>query len=306
MEILLKQPYSFYQLGRRANQEDARFPNEDAPQNYKPAFVVCDGVGGQDKGEVASRVIARTIGEEMQKVDLTVPFTANDFENVVSKAYRKFEKNLAEYGDQMATTMTFACFHGAGVLVAHIGDSRIYHIRPGAGILYQSDDHSLVNALVHSGNLTPEEAENHPQSNIITRCIGKISSNGEGPTIDTYQISDIEPNDYFFLCTDGVTHCIGDQQLVSILSQPDTDSEKIKLLSSICERSSDNNTAYLIGIEDVVYDEAEISSKQHQDEEEDEQRTLPLSAPNEVIIETNIKRHRSLGNQISDFFNNLF
>lgn len=193
MEILLKQPYSFYQLGRRANQEDARFPNEDVPQDYRSAFVVCDGVGGQDKGEVASRVIANTIGEEMQKVDLSIPFTVCDFENVISKAYKELEKNLTEYGSEMATTMAFVCFHDSGVFVAHIGDSRIYHIRSGVGILYQSEDHSLVNALVHSGNLTPEEAENHPQSNIITRCIGKISSNSEGSAIDTYQISDIEP-----------------------------------------------------------------------------------------------------------------
>ena len=306
MEILLKQPYSFYQLGRRANQEDARFPNEDVPQDYRSAFVVCDGVGGQDKGEVASRVIANTIGEEIQKVDLSIPFTVCDFENVISKAYKELEKNLTEYGSEMATTMAFVCFHGSGVFVAHIGDSRIYHIRSGVGILYQSEDHSLVNALVHSGNLTPEEAENHPQSNIITRCIGKISSNSEGPAIDTYQISDIEPNDYFFLCTDGVTHCIGDQQLVSILSLPDADSEKIKTLSSICEESSDNNTAYLIGIEDVVYDETEIVSIHDQNKNENVQNTFPLSTPNEVIIETSIKRHRSFGNQISNFFNKLF
>lgn len=306
MEILLKQPYSFYQLGRRANQEDARFPNEDVPQDYKSAFIVCDGVGGQDKGEVASRIIANTLGEEMQKIDLSVPFTVRDFEPIVSKAYGAFLKSMKGYGSEMATTMTFACFHSAGVFLAHIGDSRIYHIRPGVGILYQSDDHSLVNALVHSGNLTPEEAENHPQSNIITRCIGKVSSCGSGPSIDTYQITDIEPNDYFFLCTDGVISCIGSQQLLTILSSSDSDSEKIKSLSSICEGSSDNNTAYLIGVEDIICDEQEILSKKDNNNEETGQPTSPLDIPNEVIVESSIKNHRSIGNQISDFFNKLF
>lgn len=306
MEILLKQPYSFYQLGKRANQEDARFPNEDVPQDFKSAFIVCDGVGGQDKGEVASYIIANTIGEEMQKVDLSIPFTVRDFESIVSKAYCAFQKGLKEYGSEMATTMTFACFHSAGVFLAHIGDSRIYHIRPGVGILYQSDDHSLVNALVHSGNLTPEEAGNHPQGNIITRCIGNFSSRSTGPSIDTYQITDVEPNDYFFLCTDGVISCVGDQQLLTILSSSDSDSEKIGSLSSICEGSSDNNTAYLIGVEDIIYDEQEILSMKDNDNGETGHPTLPLDIPNEVIVESSIKNHRSIGNQISDFFNKLF
>ena len=302
MEILLKQPYSFYQLGRRANQEDARFPNEDVPQDFKSAFIVCDGVGGQDKGEIASCIIANTIGKEMQKVDLSIPFTVKDFEPIVSKAYCAFQKGMKEYGSEMATTMTFACFHSAGVFLAHIGDSRIYLIRPGVGILYQSDDHSLVNALVHSGNLTPEEAENHPQGNIITRCISKFSSGSKGPAIDTYQISDVAPNDYFFLCTDGVTSCIGNQQLYTILSSSDSDREKIKTLSSICKGSPDNNTAYLIGVEDIIYDEQEILSMKDNCNDETGQHTFPLNIPNEVIVESSIKNHRSIGNQISDFF----
>lgn len=306
MEIVLKQPYSFCQLGRRANQEDARFPNEDVPQNFKAAFVVCDGVGGQDKGEVASRIIADTIGIEMQKVDLSKPFTVKHFESIVSKAYSAFQSGMKKYGSEMATTLTFACFHRSGVLLSHIGDSRIYHIRPGVGILYRSDDHSLVNALVHSGNLTPEEAENHPQSNIITRCIGKVSSGNNGPAIDTYRITDVEPNDYFFLCTDGVTSCIGDRQLYEILSSSDSDREKIKTLSGICEGSSDNNTAYLIGVEDVIFDEHEVLSTKDDCNVQSGQSTSPLNNPNEVIVESTIKSHRSIGNQISDFFNKLF
>ncbi|MCM1140796.1 MAG: protein phosphatase 2C domain-containing protein [Muribaculum sp.] len=306
MKILLKQPYSFHQLGKRANQEDARFPDEDAPQDYKSAYVVCDGVGGQEKGEIASRIIANAIGEEMQKADLSVPFTVNDFESVMSEAYSVLKRSMKEYGSGMATTMTFVCFHSAGTFVAHIGDSRIYHVRPGVGILYKSDDHSLVDALVHSGNLTPEEAENHPQSNIITRCIGKISSNGNGPSIDTYQISDVEPNDYFFLCSDGVCHCLGDQQLFAILSSPDSDNEKINTISSICDKSSDNNTAYLIGIEDVIYDETEISTMSCNDTNGKGQNTTPLNVPNEVIVESSIKNHLSIVGQISDFFSKLF
>ena len=80
MEILLSQPYSFCQLGKRSNQEDARFPDANEPRSPGRVFVVCDGVGGQEKGEVASRLVADTIGHEMLRVDLSKPFGTAGFE----------------------------------------------------------------------------------------------------------------------------------------------------------------------------------------------------------------------------------
>jgi protein phosphatase len=185
MEISLRQPYSFYQLGRRGNQEDARFPDDDAPQDCNPAFIVCDGVGGQDKGEVASRTVADAIGKYMTKIDLSLPFTAHDFQKVLDHAYSALNKKIETVSHEMATTLTFVCFNSNGAFCAHMGDSRIYHIRPGVGILYQSEDHSLVNMLVHSGNLTPEKAINHPQSNVITRCMGYVEKGTSRPTAPT-------------------------------------------------------------------------------------------------------------------------
>lgn len=263
MEILLKQPYSFCQLGRRSNQEDARFPDVNAPQGVKPVFVVCDGVGGQDKGEVASRTVTDAIGEFMDGVDLTKPFGPSDFSKVLEHVYKRLEKAMGRDNREMATTMTFVCFHGEGVFCAHMGDSRIYHIRPGVGILYQSEDHSLVNALVHSGNITPEEAINHPQSNVITRCIGYVEKGADKPSATTMQIEDIEEGDYFFLCSDGVLHKVDDSELFNILSSELTDKEKLKIIAEESKGSSDNNTAYLIGVEKVVPDNNEVISEHY-------------------------------------------
>ena len=252
MEILLKQPYSFWQRGKRPNQEDARFPDCDAPQGCKPVFVVCDGVGGQDKGEVASRTVADAIGRYMENVDLTKPFTSKDFSKVLEYTYSCFYKNMKNDTREMATTMTFVCFNAAGVFCAHMGDSRIYQIRPGVGIMYRSEDHSLVNALVHSGNLTPEEAINHPKSNVITRCISYVERGMDKPSATTIQLNDVEAGDYFFLCSDGILHCIEDDEIFSILSSNKTDKEKINILAEKSKDSSDNNTAYLIGVEHVI------------------------------------------------------
>ena len=140
MEIRLRQPHSFVQLGRRSNQEDARFPDCDAPQDCRPAFVVCDGVGGCDKGEVASRTVADAIGGAMEDYDLSAPFGVRDFSHVLDYAYGALDRMASPANAGMATTMTFVCFHGAGVFTAHIGDSRIYHVRPGVGIMHRSED----------------------------------------------------------------------------------------------------------------------------------------------------------------------
>lgn len=251
MEIILNQPYSFCQIGRRSNQEDARFPDENAPQDYRPAFILCDGVGGHDKGEIASRTVADAMGLYMSKVDLSKPFSVSDFGKTLEYAYDCLNKKISKGSRDMATTMTFVCFHGSGVLCAHIGDSRIYHIRPEVGILYRSEDHSLVNALVHSGNITPEEAIDHPQGNVITRCMGYSGGNGERCSATAIQIEDIEPGDYFFLCTDGVLHCLEETELLEILESNHDDKEKLRIISEKCRMSSDNNTAYLVSVANV-------------------------------------------------------
>lgn len=251
IKFILSQPYSFLQNGRRSSQQDARYPDCDAPQGVAPVFVVCDGVGGQQGGDIASRTVADAIGEEMKNYNLAEPFTVDDFEQVMAVAYRAIDEAARHTGmPDMATTLTFVCFHGGGVFQAHAGDSRIYHVRPGVGILRQSSDHSLVNALVRSGNLSPEEARNHPQSNIITRCIRPTAAAGY-EAIDTIQTDDVAPGDYFFMCTDGVVHELENGRLYEILCDDTDDKAKIDEIARICRDSSDNNTAYLIRLDRV-------------------------------------------------------
>lgn len=300
MEVILRQPYSFCQPGRRPNQEDARYPDCDAPEDYPTAFVVCDGVGGQDKGEVASRTVADAIGESMRHADLSRPFGAREFARVLDHAYSALYRSMKSDTREMATTMTFVCFHSGGVFCAHIGDSRIYHVRPGVGIMYQSEDHSLVNSLVHSGNLTPEEAIDHPRSNVITRCIGYVPSDTKRPAATTVVIDDIEAGDYFFMCTDGVLHRIDDALLYEILSSDVPDSDKMARIAALSEDSSDNNTAYLIGVESVTGAAAVAV-----DEEETSGPTAPIGQPQNAAVEVDSDKGPAEGG-IRGFFKRLF
>lgn len=301
MEIVLNQPYSFCQLGRRANQEDARFPDTDAPQDYRPAFIVCDGVGGCDKGEMASRIVADTIGESIQSYDLSKHFDSIDFGDIMKIVLRNVETASRQSHSDMATTMTFLCFHAGGAFAAHIGDSRIYQVRPNVGIIYRSEDHSLVNALVHSGNITPEEALTHPQRNVITRCISASRINNVSVT--TCQIDDIEPGDYFFLCTDGVLHNVSDHKLVEILSSNTDDKEKIDKIALLSELSSDNNTAYLIRVDSVIKEEDLTADAGRNIDSRTRLLEIQPSECSDILIQY---KKRTIKTQITDFLNKLF
>lgn len=248
MDITAGQTYSFRLMGSRANQEDARYPNDDMPDGQPAVFVVCDGVGGEAKGEVASSIVVQTIGSYMESLNMSEPLGNDDIAKALYEAYEALTNAQTDDNRGMATTLTLLCLHAGGVTAAHVGDSRIYHIRPRVGILYRSNDHSLVNALVHSGNLTPEAAIDHPKSNYITRCLTTDVGSDRQAAADVITITDISPSDYFLLCTDGVTHCADDEALVDIFNSPDSDEQKMECLAMMCRRSPDNSTAFLVPV----------------------------------------------------------
>jgi protein phosphatase len=148
----------------------------------------------------------------------------------------------------MATTMTMLYVGTNGITLAHIGDSRIYHFRDGE-ILYQSEDHSLVNSLVKLNKITPEEAFTHPQRNVILRAIQGTS---RCTAADVVLIEDVQPGDYFFLCTDGLLENFTNEALASVFKKQ-VASEVIKdiLMESCDGKTRDNYSFYIIPIHNV-------------------------------------------------------
>lgn len=283
MDIRLGQSYSFSQLGQRGNQEDSRYPDCDISDERQRFFVVCDGVGGNAKGEVASKTVCESIGKSLAEKDLSnLVFDNRMFSVVLDAAYDALDNASDSSNEGMATTLTFVCFHKGGCTMAHIGDSRIYHIRPDKGILYRSDDHSLVNSMVHSGLISPEDAVNHPQSNIITRCMESVAADQNRAMATVTVTTDIEAGDYFFLCSDGVLHCISDEILVEILSKKTNNEDKMLIIATDCCESSDNNTAILIPILEVC---KENKIYTNDIKEENSNITLRMDAKQQVSTE---------------------
>lgn len=251
MKILLGQAYSFHQQGFRDYQEDSRWPDCDQPSPNQRFYLVCDGVGGSEKGELASQTVCKTFGKMLETFDFDKDFSNSDFSRILDVAYDSLDKVADSTSFDMGTTMTFAAFHGEGCTLAHIGDSRIYQIRPSVGMLYRSDDHSLVNQMVHSGIITPEEAEHHPQKHVITRCMSPVVEDQSRCIATVMRTKDIQNGDYFLLCSDGVLDKMTDGQIVQLLSSEKADSQKIQEMADLCKDSTDNNTAFLIHIDKV-------------------------------------------------------
>lgn len=259
MIIQLNQAYSFSQPGMRPNQEDSRCPNCDVPSSAQRFFVVCDGVGGQAKGEVASATVCRYFENALASYDFSKPFGEHEFNQVLAGAFNALAQVSSPSNQGMATTLTFAAFHVGGCFLAHIGDSRIYYVRPGLGIVYRSEDHSLVNALVKAGVITKEEAETHPDRNVITRSICVPEPDQQPSEATSVNVADVRQGDYVFLCSDGVLKCVSDDMIVQILSSQASDAEKCAQIAALCVTSDDNNTAYLVSVASVVADVPETT-----------------------------------------------
>jgi len=248
--IQIKQTIALNELGKRANQQDNIYPAKGKAGNNDRFFLVCDGMGGHLNGEIASQSVCQSFAAFLQ----TVPpekFDKTVFEQTLRFSYKELDKRENENpsGNNMGTTLTFIYFTPETAFMAHIGDSRIYHIRKENGqamILYQSQDHSYVNDLVRAGIISPEEARIHPKRNIITRAMQPYDERYEA---SIYETKNLIPGDLFFLCSDGILEQIDNARLCNILEQ-NTDVETMMAqIKQICsDWSSDNFSAYLIEI----------------------------------------------------------
>lgn len=240
----------FSGIGRRDNQEDAVWPAVGAVAGR--TFVVCDGMGGHECGEVASRAVCDALGRKLggcREVD------KGRFESALKSAYKALDK--ADLGldesvrGKMGTTLAFLHLNRRTVLTAHIGDSRVYYLRRNdtgeVEIISCTVDHSLVNELVDAGVITREEALVHPRRNVITRAMQPgVSRRQEA---DIAVSDDVRPGDMFFLCSDGVTESVDDATLCRILGRDGSVAERMAEIERICaDNSRDNHSAWLIEI----------------------------------------------------------
>ena len=233
-----------------------RRANEDSLLARSPLFVVADGMGGAQAGEVASRIaveafepgLADASHPELELAALARAANARIFE--LSRA------NAEQAG--MGTTLTAAYVGEQEVAIAHVGDSRAYCLRDGQ-LLRLTDDHSLVDELMRQGRLTPEEAIGHPQRSVITRALGP-----EGVVeVDTRSFQGRD-GDVYLLCSDGLTTMISEEQIAAtLLAHPRLHDAGEALIAAANQAGGrDNITVVLIRLEDVALAQAPLAHQE--------------------------------------------
>jgi len=250
MKILINKPLYLNETGKRENNEDCIFPFPNQATENDTLFIVCDGVGGLAKGEIASKLACDSFAQYFENNNI-VTSSETEILNAFAFVQQKFDEYITNQptAKGMGTTLTLLHLHENGCTVAHCGDSRIYQIRKNQ-IIFKTIDHNATNDLLKQGIITPEEAAEQPKTNRITRAIQGNLVQRTKPDIQI--ISDIQTDDYFVLCSDGVYGCLADNELVEILTANQTENEKLETIKILCEaNSNDNFSIYIIKISEI-------------------------------------------------------
>jgi PPM family protein phosphatase len=224
-----------------------RNANEDSYFVRAPIFVIADGMGGAQAGEVASKTAADAFD-----IDLSQTPPERVLRETIADANRRIH-DLARTDPSragMGTTLTAAIVNAEReeVALGHVGDSRAYRLRDGQ-LEQLTRDHSLVEEMRRKGQLTEAQAEDHPQRSIITRALGPEPE--VEPDIQTVPAS---PGDVFLLCSDGLTTMLGEEQIAKLLAGSSSIQAAVRALVDEANRAGgrDNITVLAFRLEDAA------------------------------------------------------
>ncbi len=240
---------------KRSNNEDSFLALEDLR-----LFVVADGVGGQEGGEVASSIAVETFREVLPDLlgsrERTPPSESagaagrelSALRSAVSLANGNVLVEMQERPEliSMGTTLTVLLFSDVRAYIAHVGDSRAYLLRSGK-LLQLTNDHSLVAEQVRAGALTPQQARLSPFRHVITRALG--TADAVEPDL---REQDILKDDVFLLCSDGLTEMVDDRTIEAVLSASMPNEAVRKLIAAANEAGGEDNiTAVVVKVLEV-------------------------------------------------------
>ncbi len=206
--------------------QDYFFASEEPVGALPNLFLVADGMGGHSGGDFASRSVVETMCEVARKTrKIKVP-------NILRECLEQANSTLREYAKEhpkmkgMGTTIVAAVLVDHTLIVANVGDSRLYVI--GDTIRQVTEDHSLVHEMLLRGEIDEETAKFHPDKNIITRAIGAADT----VKPDIFEET-LEPGELVLMCTDGLTNMVEEKQILTVMKR---------------SKSLTKNTEHLVGL----------------------------------------------------------
>jgi len=220
---------------------EAFSPQDPAQRQQKgDLFVVADGMGGHQAGDVASQSAVRVFSHEYYADPDT------DIRGSLIRAIKKANAYIYQQAQQMpsragmGTTIVAAVIRGQELHLANVGDSRAYLMRQGK-VSQVTRDHSFVAEQVRAGVLTPEEARSHPQRNVITRALGSKPE----VKVDTYS-GQLQAGDTLLLCSDGLSEYIHEEDMLTVLSQYPVEEAIQRMIAMANERGGSDNISVLV------------------------------------------------------------
>lgn len=200
----------------RARNEDSCFAVAEADYAL---LIVADGMGGHRAGNVASNLAVETAEQLWLELDRSTPISVRKarelIETLLLRANKKIFDESVSVPDRrgMGTTLTAGLLCGNRLTIGHVGDSRAYMVNNGH-ISVLTKDHSLLENLIETGQVKPEEADNHPQRHVLTRALG-ISADLE---VDITEL-EIEADSVLIFCTDGLTNMVHDNEILALYKE---------------------------------------------------------------------------------------
>ena len=227
---------------KRANNEDAFFVMKN-----DGIYIIADGVGGTNSGEIASRTAVNEVAQYFEEH----PLVATGKEQICAEIFTALKKANFRVYDMaqrfpsnrgMATTMVVACIRGKDVFFANVGDSRAYLYERGT-LNQLSEDHTYVNALLKAGVISEEEAENHADKNMITKAVG--AERYIEP--DFYHI-ELNEEACLMLCTDGLYGEVPDRDMAKLFNKGLSMTETCEKLVEMANKNGGHDNITVICI----------------------------------------------------------
>ena len=242
-------------ISKYKNQDSVCVKTADTGSGRAALIMVCDGMGGLSKGELASAEVIRSFAEWF---DSEFPFELPDWDwetaarNVISRL-RRLNAMMVDYGMrehlQLGTTATGFIALDSKFMTFHVGDSRIYKISDRLSQL--TDDHTFVNREVKNGRMTPEEAKTDPRRNALVQCVGVTAD-----IFPDVRLGDLESGANYMVCSDGFRHVLTEKELFeelspeAVSSKADMQKKLRQLIDTVKTREeSDNITAAMFRAE---------------------------------------------------------
>lgn len=230
-----------------------RETNEDSLLAQPPVFVVADGMGGHDGGEVASAIVVEEferLGGRMLDLDDATTAVRETLAAAQGRitAYSAGMRERGAHGFVSGTTCVAAMVvdtpAGPQWLLVNVGDSRLYRFSSGE-LVQLSTDHSVVQELIDAGEISPDEAAHHPDRNVVTRALGGVAPSEP----DLFHVS-LPPGTRLLLCSDGVNAMIGDEEIATLLAaESDARGAAERLVAAaVAAGGRDNATAIVVDV----------------------------------------------------------